>query len=128
VGYQQALEWCFTGRVFDAQEALKGGLIRSIHAPDELLNEARKLAREIADNTAPVAVALTRQMLWRNASATHPMDAHKIDSRAIYRRAQSGDATEGIGSFMEKRAPIYPNMVSADMPDFFPWWEEPLYN
>ena len=128
VGPQQALEWCYTGRVFGAEEALKGGLIRSIHPAGELLVEARKLAREIADNTAPVSIALTRHMLWRNASMPHPMDAHKIDSRAIYRRSRSGDAKEGIASFLEKREPHYPDTVSADMPDFFPWWEEQLYS
>jgi enoyl-CoA hydratase/carnithine racemase len=127
VGYQQALEWCFTGRIFDAQEALKGGLVRSVHPASELLAEAQKLAREIADNTAPVAIALTRQMLWRNASQPHPMDAHRVDSRAIYRRSRSGDAAEGIASFLQKRAPTYPDAVSTGMPDFFPWWEEPLY-
>jgi enoyl-CoA hydratase/carnithine racemase len=128
VGHQQALEWCYTGRIFDAQEALKGGLIRSVHPAGELLAEARKLAREIADNTAPVSVAMTRHMLWRNASTPHPMDAHKVDSRAIYRRSRSGDAAEGIASFLEKRPPIYPDTISADMPDFFPWWDEPLYS
>jgi enoyl-CoA hydratase/carnithine racemase len=128
VGPQQALEWCYTGRVFGAEEALNGGLIRSIHPAGELLTEARKLAREIADNTAPVSIALTRQMLWRNAAMPHPMDAHKIDSRAIYRRSRSGDAKEGIASFLEKRAPNYPDTVSADMPDFFPWWEEQVYS
>jgi enoyl-CoA hydratase/carnithine racemase len=128
VGPQQALEWCYTGRIFDAQEALKGGLVRSVHPAGELLAEAQKLAREIADNTAPVSVALTRHMLWRNAAQPHPMEAHKIDSRAIYRRSRSGDAKEGISSFLEKRAPNYPDKVSTDMPDFFPWWEEPVYN
>jgi enoyl-CoA hydratase/carnithine racemase len=127
VGPQQALEWCYTGRVFDAQEALRGGLIRSVHPAGELLNEARKLAREIADNTAPVSIALTRHMLWRNAAQPHPMEAHKVDSRAIFRRSRSGDAKEGIASFLEKRAPVYPDKVSTDMPDFFPWWEEALY-
>lgn len=128
VGYQQALEWCMTGRVFGAEEALKGGLVRSVHPAGELLDEARKLAREIIDNTAPVSIAMTRQMLWRNASQPHPMDAHKVDSRAIYRRARSGDAAEGIASFLEKRDPNYPDKVSSDMPDFFPWWDEPLYS
>jgi enoyl-CoA hydratase/carnithine racemase len=127
VGYQQALEWCMTGRVFDAQEALKGGLVRSVHPANELLAEARKLAREIADNTAPVSIALTRAMLWRNPSEPHPMGAHRVDSRAIYRRSRSGDAAEGIASFLQKRAPEYPDRVSADMPDFFPWWEEAVY-
>ena len=128
VGPQQALEWCYTGRIFGADEALKGGLIRSVHPADELLAEARKLAREIADNTAPVSIALTRQMLWRNAAMPHPMDAHRIDSRAIYRRARSGDAKEGIASFLEKREPAYPDKVSTDMPDFFPWWQEAVYD
>jgi len=128
VGMQQALEWCMTGRVFDAQEALDGGLVRSLHAPEDLLPAAQKLAREIADNTAPVSVALTRQMLWRLSAEKHPMEAHKIDSKAIYRRSRSGDAKEGIASFLEKRDPVYPDTVSADMPDFFPWWDDPEYS
>ena len=127
VGMQQALEWCMTGRVFDAAEALKGGLVRSVHAPTELVEAARALAREIADNTAPVSIALTRAMLWRLSAADHPMAAHAIDSRAIYRRARSGDAKEGIASFLEKRSPVYPDKVSTDLPDFFPWWDEPVY-
>jgi enoyl-CoA hydratase/carnithine racemase len=127
VGPQQALEWCYTGRVFDAAEALAGGLIRSVHAPEDLLPDATALAREIADNTAPVSVALTRHMLWRNPSFDHPMLAHRVDSRAIYRRGQSGDAKEGIASFLDKRSPAYPDKVSSDMPDFFPWWDEPVY-
>ena len=128
VGPQQALEWCMTGRIFDAAEALKGGLVRSVHPAGELLAEARKLAREIADNTAPVSIAMTRHMLWRNSAQPHPMDAHKVDSRAIYRRSRSGDAMEGISSFLEKRPPHYPDKVSTDMPDFFPWWEEQVYS
>jgi enoyl-CoA hydratase/carnithine racemase len=127
VGISQALEWCMTGRVFDAQEALDGGLVRSVHAPGDLLAEAQKLAREIADNTSPVAVAMTRAMLWRLSAEDHPMDAHRIDSRAIYRRSRSGDAKEGISSFLEKRTPAYPDKVSTDLPDFFPWWDEPAY-
>ena len=127
VGMQQALEWCMTGRVFNAAEALQGGLVRSIHAPADLMDAARALAREIADNTAPVSIALTRAMLWRLSAAEHPMAAHEIDSRAIYRRSRSGDAKEGISSFLEKRAPVYPDKVSTDMPDFFPWWDEPAY-
>jgi enoyl-CoA hydratase/carnithine racemase len=128
VGMQQALEWCMTGRVFDAVEALKGGLVRSVHAPADLLPAAQNLAREIADNTAPVSIALTRAMLWRLSAAEHPMAAHRIDSRAIYRRSRSGDAQEGIASFLEKRVPVYPDKVSTDMPDFFPWWNEPVYS
>ncbi|MEO7854157.1 MAG: crotonase/enoyl-CoA hydratase family protein [Rubrivivax sp.] len=127
VGMQSALEWCFTGRIFNAQEALERGLVRSVHAPAELLPAAHALAREIADNTAPVSVALARQMLWRMAGAEHPMHAHRLDSRAIQSRGQSADAREGIGAFLEKRPPAYPNKVSTDMPDFFDWDQEPPF-
>lgn len=127
VGRPLALEWCMTGRIFSAQDALDGGLVRSLHKPEELLPAAYALAREIIDNTAPVSVALTRQMLWQIPSAEHPMEAHKIDSRIIYNRAKSNDAAEGIASFLEKREPAYPDKVSTDMPDTFPWWEEPVY-
>jgi enoyl-CoA hydratase/carnithine racemase len=127
VGMSQALEWCFTGRVFPAAEALKGGLVRSVHAPEDLLPAAYALAREIADNTAPVSVAMTRQMMWRLAAARDPMDAHRIDSRAIFDRGASPDAAEGVTSFLEKRPAQYPCKVSTDMPGFFPWWEEEVY-
>ena len=127
VGMQTALEWCFTGRVFGAQEALDRGLVRSLHAPAELLPAARALAREIADHTAPVSVALTRQMLWHMAGAEHPMQAHRIDSRAIQSRGQSADVREGVSAFLEKRTPVYVNKVSTDMPTFFPWWDEPEF-
>ena len=127
VGRAQALEWCMTGRVFGAEEALAGGLVRSLHKPDELLGAAQALAREIADNTSAVSVALTRQMLWRNPAQPDPMMAHRIDSRAIYNRSRTKDAKEGIASFLEKREAHYPDKVSSDMPDFFPWWEEAVY-
>ena len=127
VGRAQALEWCLTGRVFDAEEALKGGLVRSLHKPEDLLPAAYALAREIVDNTAPVSIAVTRQMLWQLPAAAHPMEAHKVDSRIIYNRAKSADAKEGIASFLEKRSPNYPDKVSRDLPDSFPWWEEPVY-
>ncbi len=127
VGMQTALEWCMTGRIFGAQEALDRGFVRSVHAPADLLPAARALAREIADNTAPVSVALTRQMMWRMAGAEHPMAAHRVDSRAIQARGQSADAREGVSSFLEKRTPAYPNSVSKDMPAFFPWWDEPEF-
>ncbi|HEY3653433.1 MAG TPA: crotonase/enoyl-CoA hydratase family protein [Steroidobacteraceae bacterium] len=119
-----ALEWCFTGRVFDANEALTRGLVRSVHAPDDLLPAARALAREIVDNAAPVSVALTRQLLWRMSCAEHPMLAHRADSRGIYYRGQSGDAREGIASFLEKRKPVFSDRVSSDLPDLFPGWRE----
>jgi len=122
VGVQTALEWCYTGRVFPAQEALDKGLVRSMHEPDDLLPAAKALAREIADNTAPVSVALTRQMIWRMAGADHPMEAHKADSRAIQARGASADAREGVTSFLEKRPAIYPNKVSSELPNIWPNW------
>jgi enoyl-CoA hydratase/carnithine racemase len=125
VGRAQALEWAMTGRLFGAEEALRGGLVRSLHEPAELMPAARALAREIADNTAPVSVALTRAMLWRDAELDHPMLAHRIDSRVIYRRSRSADAAEGIASFFEKRPPVFPGKVGSDMPDVWPWWREP---
>lgn len=124
VGPSTALEWCYSGRVFPAAEAKERGLVRSLHAPDELLPAAHAIAREIADNTAPVSVALTRQMLWRMMGADHPMEAHKIDSRAIFARGKQADAKEGVMSFLEKRTPSYPDKVSKDMPEFYPWWKE----
>jgi enoyl-CoA hydratase/carnithine racemase len=123
VGIQTALEWCYTGRVFPAQEALDKGLVRSLHAPDDLIPAARALAREIIDNTAPVSVALTRQMLWRMAGADQPMEAHRADSRAIQARGASADAAEGVTAFLEKRPPHYPNRVSSDIPDIWPHWK-----
>ncbi len=128
VGVSQAMEWCATGRVFDAAEAKAGGLVRSLHAPEDLLPAARALAREIADNTAPVSVALIRQMVWRGLGMSHPMEAHKIDSRGILSRGRSGDVAEGVTAFLEKRPARFPDKVSSDMPDYFPWWEEPAYN
>lgn len=125
VGISKAMEWCATGRVMLADEAQAGGLLRSVHAPAALLDVARGIAREIADNTAPVSVSLTRQMLWRGLGFSHPMEAHRIDSRAVYGRGRSADAGEGVTSFLEKRAPLYPDKVTQDMPGFYPWWEEP---
>ena len=127
VGVSKALEWCYSGRVFDAQEALAGGLVRSVHAPEKLLDDAKDLAREIAENTSAISVTLTRAMMRRMLGADHPMEAHKIDSRAIYSLASGPDAKEGIASFLEKRKPMYPGKVSEDMPGFYPWWEERRY-
>lgn len=124
VGISQATEWVMTGRVFNAEEALEGGLVRSIHPDGELLDAARALADEIADNTAPVSVALSRQMLWRMLGADHPMEAHKVDSRGIYERGMSADVAEGVTSFLEKRPAAFPQKVSTDMPSFYPWWPD----
>ncbi len=128
VGISKAMEWCATGRVFDAQEALAGGLVSKVVKPEELLPAAYALAREIADNTAPVSVALTRQMLWRMLGADHPMEAHKIDSKSIYARGRQGDAREGVMSFLEKRPAKFTDKVSQDMPPFYPWWTERKYS
>jgi enoyl-CoA hydratase/carnithine racemase len=128
VGISQAAEWCYTGRVFPAQEALDGGLVRSLHAPDELLPAAYALAREIADNTAPVSVALTRRMLWRMLGADHPMEAHRVDSRGILARGASADAREGVTSFLEKRPAAFADRVSDGLPDVFPGWEDPTFS
>ncbi len=127
VGISQALEWCYTGRVFPAQEALAGRLVSKVVPPDELLPTARALAKEIAAKTAPVSVALIRQMMWRMMGADDPMEAHKVDSRGIYARGRSEDVKEGVVSFLEKRPAEFKNKVSSDMPDYFPWWEERGY-
>jgi enoyl-CoA hydratase/carnithine racemase len=124
VGISRAMEWVATGRVFQAHEALEGGLVRSLHAPVDLLPAAHALAMEIAENTAPVSVATSRQMLWRMLGADDPMEAHKLDSRIIWERGRTDDAREGVMSFLEKRPAHFPMKVSADMPSFYPWWEE----
>ncbi|MES2895648.1 MAG: crotonase/enoyl-CoA hydratase family protein [Pseudomonadota bacterium] len=127
VGVQTALEWCYTGRVFPAQEALDRGLVRSLHAPEDLLPAAKALAREIAENTAPVSIAITRQLIWRMAGASHPMEAHRADSRGIQIRGAMADAREGVMSFLEKRPPAFPNKVSTDLPDIWPDWDPPQF-
>ena len=128
VGISQAAEWCYSGRVFPASEALAGGLVRSVHPADELLPAARAIATEIAENTAPVSVALTRQMLWRMLGASHPMEAHKVDSRGIMSRGASPDAREGVVSFLEKRPPAFPVKVSDGLPEIFPSYETPKFS
>ncbi|MBI5128228.1 MAG: crotonase/enoyl-CoA hydratase family protein [Rhodopseudomonas palustris] len=127
VGIAQALEWCYTGRVFPAQEALDGKLVSRVVPADQLLETARTLAKEIAAKTAPVSVALIRQMMWRMMGADDPMEAHKIDSRGIYERGRSDDVKEGVSSFLEKRPAQFKNKVTADMPAYFPWWDEREY-
>jgi enoyl-CoA hydratase/carnithine racemase len=127
VGISRALEWSMTGRIFPASEALEGGLVRQVLPASELLPAARALAVEIAQHCAPVSVALNRQMMWRMLGAAHPMEAHRVDSRAIFSRGASADAKEGVVSFLEKRPAHFANTVSADMPPWFPWWQEPGY-
>jgi enoyl-CoA hydratase/carnithine racemase len=127
VGISTALEWCYSGRVFPVAEAHERGLVRSVHAPDDLLPAAREIAREIIDNTAPVSVALVRQLMWRGLTESHPMEAHRADSRAIQARGRAGDSREGIAAFLEKRQPHYPDKVSSDLPDVWPHWTQPEF-
>ena len=126
VGISQAMEWVATGRVFDAAEAERGGLVRSVHRPEELLGVAGELAHEIAGNSAPVSVALARKLMWRGLGVGHPMDAHRADSRAMFSRGQSADAVEGVTSFLEKRPASYPDKVSDGLPDL--GLEEPQWS
>ncbi|MBV9365077.1 MAG: crotonase/enoyl-CoA hydratase family protein [Solirubrobacterales bacterium] len=125
VGISRAMEWIATGRVFDAQEALEAGLVRSLHPKPELLDAARSLAREIAGEAAPVSAALARRMLWRMLGAEHPMLAHRVDSRGMLYRGRSADAAEGIAAFLEKRPAQFPDRVSDGLPDVMPGWSAP---
>lgn len=127
VGISKAMEWSTTGRIFEAQEALSAGLVRSVHKPADLLGAAQELAQEIGANNAPVSVALTRQMMWRMLGADHPMQAHRVDSLAIELRTASDDAAEGVRSFTEKRPAVFPDKVSTDLPDIFPNWSAPKW-
>ena len=127
VGISQAQEWVLTGRVFLADEALRGGLVRSIHPQEEFMQVARELAKEIVDNAAPVSVALARQMMWRMLGASHPMEAHRVDSRGIQERGRSADTREGVMSFLQKRPAVFGDKVTTDVPDIFVGWEEPEF-
>ncbi|MDX1504598.1 MAG: crotonase/enoyl-CoA hydratase family protein [Spongiibacter sp.] len=127
VGISRALEWSYSGRLVPARELKEGGLLREIYAEDELIPAAVAIARELIDNCAPVSIALIRQMLWQGLNMQHPMEAHRLDSRAVAWRGRSNDAREGIDSFLEKRPPRFTDKVSKDMPDFFPWVDEPPY-
>ncbi len=127
VGVSTALEWTMTGRVFTSEEAKERGLVRSLHKADELLPAAHALAREIADNTSPVSVALARRMMLDMLDASHPMEAHRLESRLMVARGRAGDAKEGVTSFLEKRPPVYPDKVSSDMPPPYPWRKTPPF-
>lgn len=124
VGVSQAAEWMLTGRVFGPDEALAGGLVRSVHPKEEVVDAARALAREMADGTAPVSVAMTRAMLWRMLGEPDPAAAHVIDSRGIFTRGRMPDVQEGVMAFLQKREPAFPDKVSSDLPDWFVRWLE----
>jgi enoyl-CoA hydratase/carnithine racemase len=128
VGISQAMEWVATGRVFSAEEALAGGLVRSVHAPVDLLAAAHTLAGEITEHTAPVSVALARRLLWRMLGAEHPMVAHRADSRAMFARGQSADAREGVTSFLEKRDPEFSDLISDGLPEIEPGRDQPAFS
>lgn len=127
VGIAKALDLALTGRLLQAEELKEYGLISEITSQDKLLPRAREIAREIADNTAPVSIALMRQMAWRSLGWDHPMEGHRWESRGITNRGASPDAKEGVASLLEKRLPNFPGKVS-DMPDYFPWWDEPEFS
>ncbi len=127
VGIGQALDWCYSGRVFGAEEALKGGLVRSVHAADDLLPAARAFAHHLTAHSAPVSVALTRRMLWTMLGAQHPMDAHRIDSRGVWLRGGSADAKEGVTSFLQKRDAVFSDRVSEAWPLVDDWFDKPAY-
>jgi enoyl-CoA hydratase/carnithine racemase len=127
VGISRAMEWCATGRVFGADEALAGGLVRSVHEPDDLLPAAYELASEIATSASAVSVTLTRAMLWRMLGEPHPMGAHRVDSALVDALGTGADVREGVLSFLQKRPPEYPGRVPADLPAAYPWWDEPEF-
>jgi enoyl-CoA hydratase/carnithine racemase len=127
VGIPQALEWCYSGRVFLAEEALAAGLLQSLHDPADVVGAAKALARAMTEGSAPVSIALTRQLIWRMAGASHPMLAHTADSRALMIQGASADVAEGVAAFLDKRDPVFPRRVSADLPDTTGWWDEPEF-
>jgi enoyl-CoA hydratase/carnithine racemase len=127
VGISRAIEWCYSGRVYPAAELKAGRLVRQVHGEAELLPAARPIARETADHTAPVPIALTRQMMWRGLGMLDPMEAHRVDSRWILSRGRSADVAEGVQSFLNKRPAHFTDRVSNGMSDYFPWWTDPTY-
>ena len=124
VGISRALELTYSGRIIDAQEALQLNLVSSIHDSEKLLSSALDITKKMVQNSAPVSISLTRQMLWRSLESSGPYDAHVIESKAIDSRGASEDAKEGVSSFLEKRPAEFKNKVSSDMPEFFPWWKD----
>ena len=128
VGISRAMEWVASGEVFPAEEAMAGGLVRSVHEPDDLLPAAYALARRLTESSSPVSIAVARKMMWRMLGADHPMAAHKVDSRGILERGRSEDVKEGINSFFEKRAPQFPDKVSDGLGTIFSDWHDPTYD
>lgn len=128
VGISRAMEWCMTGELFGATEALRHGLLQSVVSSEGLLPCARAIAHRMTDHSAPVSVALTRQLLWRGLTVPEPFDAHRMESRGVYVRGRGRDAKEGVASFLEKRPALFPDRVSEDMPDFYPWWPDRQYD
>ena len=124
VGISKALDLTFSGRIIESKEALDVSLISSIHKPENLIDDAIKITQELIEKSAPVSIAITRQMLWRSFGQSEPYDAHVIETRAIDSRGASDDAKEGVNSFLEKRPAKFQNIISSDMPDFFPWWDD----
>ena len=124
IGINKALELCYTGKIISAEEAKEIRLVSEILNQDKLIDRALEIAKEFTAESSQISIALTRQMMWRMLGADDPMEAHKIDSRAVFELGQSGEAIEGVNSFLEKRPPSFPGKVSKDMPSFFPWWDE----
>ena len=124
IGINKALELCYTGKIISAEEAKEVRLVSEILNQDKLIDRALEIAKEFTAESSQISIALTRQMMWRMLGADDPMEAHKIDSRAVFELGQSGEAIEGVNSFLEKRPPSFPGKVSKDMPSFFPWWDE----
>ena len=124
VGISNALQWCLSGKIFQPTEALEKGLITEITSEEDLLKRAKEIASDFVDSTSSLSVTLIRQMLWKMLGADHPMEAHKVDSRGVYFLGKTGEASEGVLSFLEKRDPNFPGKVSKDLPEFYPWWTE----
>ena len=124
VGIDNALKLCYSGKVINTNEAKEIILISEVTSRETLISRALELSEEFTAKTSSISIALTRQMMWRMLGADHPMEAHKIDSRAVNALGKSGEASEGIKSFFEKRSPNFPGKLTEDLPDFYPWWDE----
>lgn len=128
VGIATATDWAVTGRIFDATEAMRAGLVREVVASGDVLERALEVAHEIAISTAPVAVALTRQMLWRQLGSPHPISANRLESQALLALGGTPDVIEGVASFKEKRAPAFSSQLPEDLPPFYPWFDDEAFD